>query len=150
MEERSSFADALHNLSSSLKTVVADVSDQKCALDALRESEGRFRTLAECAPVVIWMTDAENSCTYINNYWRHFTGPDPKHDLGYKWVEALHPDDRDRAASDLIEASRLRQPCRGEYRVKRARMIGADIEIRSVSSQGPEIDLRVPPSGVQV
>jgi PAS domain S-box-containing protein len=89
-------------------------------LDALRESESRFRTLAECAPVVVWMTDENVSCTYISRYWREFTGREPQEDLGYKWVEALHPDDRDRATRDLISASRSGQPCRGEYRVKRA------------------------------
>src|SRR4029077_20602028 len=41
-------------------------------------------------------------------------------DLGYKSIEALHPDDQDRAIRDLVEASRTAQPCRGEYRVKRA------------------------------
>src|SRR5262245_30195930 len=84
--------------------------------DALRDSELRFRTLAECAPVVVWMTDATNRVTYISTYWREFTGRDPQEDLGFRWVEALHPDDRDRAARDLIEASAARQPCRGEYR----------------------------------
>jgi PAS domain S-box-containing protein len=66
------------------------------------------------------MTDENNSCTYISGYWREFTGRDPQHDVGYKWIEALHPDDRDRAIGDLVEASRTGQPCRGEYRVKRA------------------------------
>jgi PAS domain S-box-containing protein len=89
-------------------------------MDALRESEARFRTLAECAPVVVWLTDANNRCTYISKHWREFTGRDPEQDLGFRWVEALHPGDRDRAARDLIEAAESGQPCRGEYRVKRA------------------------------
>jgi PAS domain S-box-containing protein len=89
-------------------------------LDALRESESRFRTLAECAPVVVWMTDVNNGCTYISRYWREFTGRDPAQDLGFKWLEALHPEDRDRAARNLIEANRSGQPCQAEYRVIRA------------------------------
>jgi len=89
-------------------------------LDALRESESRFRTLAECAPVVVWMTDENVSWTYISKYWREFTGREPQDDLGYKWVEALHPDDREQAIRDLVSASQSGQPCRGEYRVKRS------------------------------
>jgi PAS domain S-box-containing protein len=88
--------------------------------DALRESEARFRTLAECAPVVVWMTDTAYRCTYISRHWRELTGRDPEADLGFRWVEALHPRDRDRAARDLMEAGAAKQPCSGEYRVMRA------------------------------
>ena len=101
-------------------TVGQHLSQWQRTLDALRESDDRFRTLAECAPVVVWMTDVDCRCTYISKYWRQFTGRDPELDLGFKWVEALHPDDRDRAAQDLMEAGKAVQPCRGEYRVKRA------------------------------
>jgi PAS domain S-box-containing protein len=103
-----------------LSTTTQPAYEVQRTLDALRESESRFRTLAECAPVVVWMTDENVSVTYISNYWREFTGRDPQDDLGYKWVEALHPDDRDRAARDLISASKSGQPCRGEYRVRRS------------------------------
>jgi PAS domain S-box-containing protein len=90
------------------------------ALDALRVSEVRFRTLAECAPVVVWMTDAGNRCTYISRYWYEFTGRDPQKDLGFGWAKALHPDDREKVVQSLAEASRSFTPCRGECRVTRA------------------------------
>ena len=102
------------------KSTVEEIRPRNDAVQALRESEARFRTLAECAPVVVWMTDPDNSCTYISRYWREFTGRDPDADLGFRWVEALHPEDRDRAARDLIEAATEVRPCRGEYRVQRA------------------------------
>jgi PAS domain S-box-containing protein len=101
-------------------TATVQPSEGQRALDALRESESRFRTLAEFAPVVVWMADEQNGCTYISQYWREFTGRDPQQDLGYKWVEAFHPEDQDRAIRNLVEASRTGQPCRAEYRVKRA------------------------------
>jgi len=65
------------------------------------------------------VTDADNRCTYISKYWQAFTGRDPEKDLGLGWVEALHPEDRERAARDLIEASKSKTVCRGEYRVRR-------------------------------
>jgi PAS domain S-box-containing protein len=95
-------------------------SEERRALDALRESESRFRTLAECAPVVVWMTDESNGCSYVSAYWREFTGRDPQQDLGFNWAEALHPEDRDGVIRELVEASETGQEVRGEYRIKRA------------------------------
>lgn len=66
------------------------------------------------------MTDTALKCTYISEYWRQFTGRDPAQDLGFTWIEALHPQDRERAKRDLIEASEARHPCSGDYRVRRA------------------------------
>src|SRR5690349_19989924 len=86
--------------------------------DALRDSDARYRTLSESAPVSVWMTSPDVQYTYISAYWLEFTGRDPKQDLGVRWVEALHPDYRERAVHDLIEATRTRTQCRGEYRVK--------------------------------
>jgi len=89
------------------------------AHDALRESESLLRTLAEHAPVVVWVMDAAGSVTYISRYWQEFTGRDSDQDVGLKWAEAIHPDDCARAASELIEASNSGKPSRGEYRVRR-------------------------------
>src|SRR5215470_2140120 len=89
-----------------LRNDLRTASKRPTTRDALQESEGRFRTLAECAPVVVWMTDPEQRVTYISKYWHEFTGRDPEADLGFGWVEAMHPEDRERAARDLIEASR--------------------------------------------
>jgi PAS domain S-box-containing protein len=95
-------------------------SEGQRALDALSESESRFRTLAEGAPLVVWMTDVNAGCTFISKYWRELTGRDPEHDLGFKWLDAIHPDDRDRLSRIIIEASRSARPSRGEFRVMRA------------------------------
>jgi PAS domain S-box-containing protein len=107
------------SLSKTLATTQPATEGQR-ALDALRESEARFRTLADCTRAVVWMTDENNRCTYISRFWLELTGRDPEHDLGYRWVEALHPDDQDRVTRDLVSASRLAQPYRGEYRVRLA------------------------------
>jgi PAS domain S-box-containing protein len=108
-----------------------EVADGRSALDALRESELLFRTLAECAPVVVWMTDVNASRTYISKYWNELTGRDPGQDLGFKWLDAVHPDDRDRAVGVMIDASRTAQPSRMEFRVERA-----DGEYASLSHHG--------------
>jgi PAS domain S-box-containing protein len=66
------------------------------------------------------MTDSDHRCTYVSGYWREFTGRDPEKDLGFGWIEALHPDDREQVVDGLIEASRTLTACQGEYRVTRA------------------------------
>ena len=93
---------------------------QKPPKNDLRESETHFRALAELAPIIVWMTDDQTRCTYISRYWKDFTGRSPKKDLGFRWVDAIHPEDQNRAAQDLIEATRTRQSCLGEYRLRRA------------------------------
>ncbi len=62
--------------------------------DAVRESEERFRNMADHAPVMIWMTDAAGSCTYLSESWYAFTGQTPETGLGIGWLDATHPDDR--------------------------------------------------------
>jgi PAS domain S-box-containing protein len=103
-----------------LSTTTQTTLESQRILDAVRESEFRFRTLAEYLPVVVWMTDENNCCTYINSYWREYTGRDPEQDLGRQWIDAIHPEDRDRVVRDLVVASKSVQPYRTEYRVKRA------------------------------
>jgi PAS domain S-box-containing protein len=116
-ETPSSAGSTEGHLSTTTTTVQPTV--ERRTLDALRESESRFRTLAECVPVVVWMTDESNRCTYLSPYWREFTGRDPQHDLEFSWADALHPDDRDGVIHQLVEASQTGQEVRGEYRIKR-------------------------------
>ena len=102
-----------------MKTSVQGTSVPTSAHDALRESQSLLQTLAEHAPVVVWVMDASGQVTYISRYWQEFTGRDSEQDLGFKWAEAIHPDDCDRAASELMEATSAGLPSRGEYRVRR-------------------------------
>jgi PAS domain S-box-containing protein len=84
------------------------------------ENQVRFQTLAERAPVIVWMSDATGACIYISPYWQVVTGRDPEADLGFRWAAAVHPDDRERVSRDLVKAAQLREPFSAEYRVRRA------------------------------
>lgn len=86
---------------------------------ALRESEARFRNMADHAPVMMWVTDENAACTYLNRNWYEFTGQTEANGLGFGWLEATHPDDGAEAEQIFIKANRDREPFRLEYRLRR-------------------------------
>ena len=71
----------------------ADLIERTLAEEALRESEERFRLIANTAPVMIWMSGAEKQITYLNQTWLDYTGRPLDALLGHRWVEVLHPDE---------------------------------------------------------
>jgi PAS domain S-box-containing protein len=87
---------------------------------ALRESEERFRALADTAPVLIWMSDTANLGTYFNRPWLEFTGRSLEEELGTGWLESVHPDDRERAGAYCMARFHARQEFRMEFRLRRA------------------------------
>jgi PAS domain S-box-containing protein len=86
----------------------------------LRESEARFRNMADNAPVMIWVTDVDGRCTYLNEQWYKFTGTGPEQGLGFGWLDSVHPEDREAAAAGYKAACTDRISCRLEYRLRRA------------------------------
>ncbi|HVT26859.1 MAG TPA: PAS domain S-box protein [Lacipirellulaceae bacterium] len=94
-----------------------DVTDRKRAEESLRESEQRFRNMADQAPVMIWVTEADGSCSFLGKTWYEFTGRTPASSLGFGWIEAVHPDDHAVARENFLEANSQHQPFRHEYRL---------------------------------
>ncbi|RYY98700.1 MAG: PAS domain S-box protein [Comamonadaceae bacterium] len=85
----------------------------------LRESEARFRNMADHAPVMMWVTDATGYCSYLNRSWYEFTGQRTEEALGFGWLDATHPDDRPAAEAAFLDANARRAPFRAEYRLRR-------------------------------
>jgi PAS domain S-box-containing protein len=87
---------------------------------ALRESEQRFRQMADSAPVMIWMTESDGVCTYVNKRWSDFTGSPVTGDQApIDRLDAVHPDDVERVRSELAAANAAQQPIEIEYRLRR-------------------------------
>ncbi len=97
-----------------------DITDAKAADAALREGEERFRNMADHAPVMMWVTDPDGSCTYLNRRWYEFTGQTEARAVGFGWLDATHPDDKAGAAEVFLKANAGREPFRFEYRLRRA------------------------------
>ncbi len=87
---------------------------------ALRESEDRFRNMADHAPVMMWITNAEGRCTYLNRSWYEFTGQVEAEALGLGWLQAIHPDDQVRSEDTFLKANARKEAFRLEYRIRRA------------------------------
>ncbi len=100
--------------------VTTDVTERKHAEEAIRESEARFRNMADSAPVMIWRADTEGRRTYFNKPWLDFTGCAEQQELADRWDESVHPDDRARCQSIFQAAFRDRQTYDVEFRLRRA------------------------------
>jgi PAS domain S-box-containing protein len=99
--------------------VVVDITDRTKAEQALRESEERFRLVANTAPVLIWMSGTDKLCTYFNQSWLEFTGRPLEAELGNGWVEGVHPEDSNACLTAYTRAFDRRESFERQYRLRR-------------------------------
>src|SRR5690606_12114263 len=85
----------------------------------LRESESRFRTLADSAPVLVWMAGLDKEGTYFNRPWLEFRGRTLQQEQGHGWLDGVHPDDYQRCVNTYFTAFDAREPFRMDYRLQR-------------------------------
>lgn len=96
-----------------------DITRQKRAEQALRESEERFRSLADQAPMAVFMADGASDVTYWNKYWLEFIGGTLEEALGTSWQKVCHPDDFEHLLHVYLSAVTARQSYSIEARFKR-------------------------------
>ncbi|MET0411915.1 MAG: PAS domain-containing protein, partial [Polyangiaceae bacterium] len=99
--------------------ITIDVTERARAEISLRESEQRFRTMSDSAPVMIWVTRTNGDTEYQNRRWYEFTGQTSDEALGSGWMQALHPDDSARVVDAYQSARLARASFEIEYRLRR-------------------------------
>jgi PAS domain S-box-containing protein len=116
---RGHFIGSGHIKTNRLIGVWIDITMQKQAQDGLRESEARFRAMADTAPVMIWMSGTDRLCTFFNKGWLDFTGRSLEQELGNGWAESVHREDVDRCIGIYINSFDTRRSFTMEYRLRR-------------------------------
>ncbi len=110
--------DALVQRVRLLAEILANARARARAENAARESEDRFRLLADTAPLMIWMADPDGSRTYVNRRWLDLTGRRQEQALGEGWAGIMHPDDRAGTLHTYRDAVARRRPFTIDYRLR--------------------------------
>lgn len=102
-----------------LTGVNVDVTERKEGEEAERESEARFRLMADASPVLIWIAGLDRHRTYFNKGWLDFTGRTLEQETGIGWKSGVHPDDQGRCLNLQTESFDKREPFETEFRLRR-------------------------------
>ena len=95
-----------------------DATNRQRAEEASRQRETYFREMANAAPAMLWVTDANHSCTFLSQGWYDFTGQNAGEGLGFGWFDMIHADDREDTKELLMAAFRQHKSFSHDYRVK--------------------------------
>jgi PAS domain S-box-containing protein len=100
--------------------VIFDVTGLVQARDKAINSEARLQTLAATIPQIAWRTDVQGLATYFNLNWMMKTGKELEDSLGDKWIEVIHPEDRESTLTQWKKALAGEEEYHVEYRIRMA------------------------------
>ncbi len=100
--------------------ITIDITAHKRSELQRRDSERRFRDMADAAPAMLWITEPDGLCSFLSRGWYEYTGQTVEEGLGYGWTNAAHPDDREAAAIAFREANERRTDYEIDFRLRRA------------------------------
>jgi PAS domain S-box-containing protein len=100
--------------------LIRDVTAERKAAELINESEARFRSMADVAPVLLWMSSTDGLCTFFNQTWLNFTGRSQEEEWGVGWAAGIHFEDLQRCMDTYSDAFNERRTFEMEYRLRRS------------------------------
>ena len=100
--------------------IVLDITERKKSEEALTASQHLFQTLAQVSPVGIFRTGPDGYTTYVNPKWMELSGLTYEEALGFGWLKAVHPDDREQLEGKWKTDFQLKESSKAEYRFLRS------------------------------
>ncbi len=99
---------------------VQDITERRALEDAQRQLLKHLDTVANASPVLFWSVGLDKGCDWFNRRWLEFTGRDLEQELGFGWLDGVHPDDREGVRASFEQAFERRETFSMEYRLRRA------------------------------
>jgi PAS domain S-box-containing protein len=99
--------------------IVRDVTEEERIRQELRETDTRFRNMADASPVLLWMSRTDGLCTFFNQTWLDFTGRTMEEEWGVGWAENVHFEDLEGCLETYRAAFNERRVFEMEYRLRR-------------------------------
>jgi PAS domain S-box-containing protein len=97
-----------------------DITEQKESQVRIRDSEQRFRNMANAAPAMIWVSDHNHRCTFLSQRWCDFTGQTAKEGMELGWFKAVHPDEWESTREAFLAAANRHDSFELDYRLQTA------------------------------
>ena len=101
-----------------------DIEQQVRAEEKIRQSEAKFRTLADAIPQIVWTADADGQIDFFNHRWFEYTGLTLEQSQNNGWQLLIHPDDKERYMREWAKALMTGDTYEMEFRLKRAVGLG--------------------------
>ncbi len=103
----------------SILLAIDDITERQRAQQLLAEREAWFHQIADNAPTLIWVTDAEGTVTFLNKVWLAYTGRSQEEVVTHGWVDSLHPDDQSAYQVTYQNHAKKQEAFQAEYRLHR-------------------------------
>ncbi|HWA07116.1 MAG TPA: PAS domain S-box protein [Ignavibacteria bacterium] len=123
--------DRTAELKKSNEDLVNEINNRIKIENSLRESESRFREMADSAPALIWISGTDKRCEYFNKGWLDFRGRTLAQETGNGWVDGIFHEDLERCLNTYAASFENREPFEIEYRLQ-----AADGDFRWILSRG--------------